>query len=90
MNARIPESVTQNPATPPLPSSPGIPVRHQTVRPLCALVTIFVVVFVFGVAIGIAQSFSQDSNSEIARAELTDSTPAEGASLTAGSAQPID
>ena len=81
--------VPQNPALP-VPHPPGIPVRHQTVRPLCALVTIFVVVLVFGVAIGVAQSFFQDRNPEFARAELNSLAPAEGASLTAGSTQPID
>ena len=40
--------------------SPVIPpdtlVRHQAVRPLCALMTIFVVVAVFGLAVGFAKS----------------------------------
>jgi hypothetical protein len=40
--------------TPVIP--PDIPVRHQAVRPLCALMTIFVVVIVFGLAVGLAQS----------------------------------
>lgn len=35
---------------------PDIPLRHQAVRPLCALMTIFVVVIVFGIVVGFAQS----------------------------------
>jgi flagellar basal body-associated protein FliL len=59
-------------------------VRHQAVRPLCALLTIFVVVIVFGLAVGLAQATFFSSGPHAA--ENSEATPA--VRLAAEVAQP--
>ncbi|MCH2100443.1 MAG: hypothetical protein MK209_00755 [Planctomycetes bacterium] len=64
--------------------------RYQAVRPLCALVTIFVVVFVFGMAVDFAQSLGKASSPKIAHVEYSDQGLSEPAILGTESVYPTN
>ena len=62
--------------------------RHQTVRPLSALVTIFVVVLVFGLVVSVAQPVEAGDGPSV-EAEADRGGASERVILTSGS-HPID